>query len=78
MLEYAMKLLVDPWKKQLDMSFKPTEKSLDADEYQIEFLARSKYMSSVSSALMQVYVVAGQKGQTLEERKGKLFKDGGR
>ncbi len=71
-LEQAMELLENPFSKnKIDLKFKSTE----ADPFQIELLARNKYINAVGTALSMIKAVAGKKSETVEETKRRLMND---
>lgn len=72
MLEYAMKLLENPnLPKKITLEFAPT----GDDPFQIELLARNKYINTVNTALVIIKTVSGMKNETVEETKRRLLTD---
>lgn len=71
MLEQAMALLENPFSKEnkISLDFKSTKE----DPFQIEFLARNKYINTVQTALSIVKVVSGMKSETPEQTKKRLL-----
>lgn len=72
MLEAAMNLLVNPSSsKKISLEFAPT----GDDPFQIELLARNKYISAVGTALSMIKAVAGLKNESVEQTKKRLMSD---
>ena len=71
MLEHAMKLLVNPALEKISLDFAPT----GDDPFQIELLARNKYIHAVGTALSMIKAVSGLKNETVEQTKKRLMTD---
>lgn len=72
MLEQGMKLLENPTVgKKISLAFSP----VDTDPFQIELLARNKYVTSVGTALSMIKAVAGKKSESVEQTKQRLMTD---
>lgn len=68
-LEHALKLLENPDSTPMSLSFR----FVDADPFQIDLLARNKYVASVDRAISMVKSIAGQKAESAEAAKKRLF-----
>lgn len=71
MFEQAMGLLTDPSGEKVDISLK----SFEEDELQISLIARNLYMKAIDSGLLQIFLIAGKKEETIEETMKRLTKD---
>lgn len=71
MLQHAMKLLENPTLKKISLDFNSTKD----DPFQIELLARNKYINAVGTALSMIKAVAGLKNETAEQTRKRLTMD---
>ena len=72
MLEQGMKLLENPASgKKMSLAFRDVK----SDPFQIELLARNKYINAVGTALSMIKAVAGLRSETVEQTKKRLTMD---
>lgn len=75
-LENAFELLKNPSGTKIDVSFNPKEAGkAKGDTFQINLLARNKFIRTVETGLTMIKVIAGQKTESVEQAKKRLEQD---